>query len=314
MRVIGVDFSGAGADTDVGKTWIARGELDGDGVLTIESCCPISREDLTEGLVDLDEPAVVAMDFPFSVPVDFARHCYNQMPEAFPDGGEMPGLWAAVAGIELEQFGRLGGAFVAQHGEPKRACDPPESFSCLHNINPDMVPMTFRGMRMLNRLWQGPTASPVLLPPLLQPNRPDEKEPIILLEVMPGATLRSLDLPYKGYKNGQRTDQRRQKILNELPDRASPVEVNLRVPVDRCHQRCNVAPIGEDRLPLRDICRYHDDALDAVVAAITAALWVHAPDRSPHPPAPGQPGHQVSLLEGWLFKPYQINEPAAEQE
>lgn len=299
MRVIGVDFSGA--EPEVGKTWIVEGALNGN-VLTLQSCHHIIRADLTRKLADLEKPAVVAMDFPFSVPRGFADFW---CPSRVAQEGLMPDVWATAARLKLRDFRTRRDTFVAsRHWEPKRACDPLESFSCLHDTRPDMVPMTFWGMRMLNRLWQGTTASPVLVPPLLQPNRPDEKEPITLLEVMPGATLRSLDLPYKGYKNGQRTDQRRQKILNELPVRARPVEVNLRVDTDRpCHRGlCQVIRNNANRTNLYDICRYHDDALDAVVAAIAAALWA-IPETREHFIRPPEPIAPTVRLEGWLYTP-----------
>lgn len=294
MRIIGVDFSGAGTDTHVGKTWIARGELTGN-VLTIENCCPISRAALTRELESIKPPAVVAMDFPFSVPEDFANF-WQQQDDILAANWEMPDLWAAAAGIDLEQFRNLRDEFVPQRGEPRRAGDPPESFSCLHDTNPDMVPMTFRGMQMLHRLWQRPE---IRVPPL----HPDpEQDSITLLEVMPGATLRSLDLPYKGYKNGQKADELRQKILNELPGRAGPIELDLRAPVDRCHQGCYAAPRGENPLPLYAICRHHDDALDAVVAAIAAALWA-MPETREHFISPPNPADPTVRREGWLYTP-----------
>lgn len=291
MRVIGVDFSGA--KREVGKTWIADGRLEGS-TLNLTSCEPISRANLTKKLAKLNEPAVAAMDFPFSVPTEFARFWRGD--DVVNHGWGMPDLWTSAAEMELDDFRELGRRFIDRHGEPKRACDPPESFSCLHDIHPDMVPMTFWGMQMLNQLWQ---RTGIRVPPL----HPDpERDSVTLLEVMPGATLRSLDLPYKGYKSGQLTDQRRIEILNGLPGRARPVEINLRVTVGRCHQICNVAPIGENRLPLRDICRYHDDALDAVVAAIAAALWA-IPETREHFISPPHPNDPNIRLEGWLYTP-----------
>ncbi len=285
MKIIGVDFSGAGGYNTVGNTWIARGELNRNR-LTLNPPHPISRADLTEELANLDKPAVAAMDFPFSVPAEFARFWQ-------PDARQMPDLWAAM---EWANFSATRDEFVGLRWEQKRHCDPPESKSPLKRYNPDMRTMTFRGMQMLNRLWRGMTVSPVMVPPLPQPNRPEEKEPITLLEVMPGAVLRSLGLPFRGYKvTTAAALEMRRYILNELPQRINPLTVNLP---------------GE----VYDICLNNDDALDAVVAAITAALWVNTPDRFPQPPAPERPEYQASLLEGWLFKPYQMNEPAAERE
>ncbi len=226
MRIIGVDFSGAEPDRN---TWQAEGVLVGN-TLTIENCRRIRRAALTAELSGLTGPAVVGMDFPFSVPVDFANFW---CPRRVAQEGIMPDVWATAARLRLGDFRTRRNDFAGRHGEPKRFCDPPESFSCLHNTRPDMLPMTFRGMQMLNRLWQGITASPVMVPPLPQPNRPDEKEPITLLEVMPGAVLNRLGLPFTGYKSGRGQEQREQRrqvrrsIVEQLPERVDQMEVDL---------------------------------------------------------------------------------------
>ena len=196
----------------------------------------------------------------------------------------MPDLWAAADGLEYEDFLALRNQFVARHGEPKRACDPPESYSCLHMVNPIMVPMTFHGMRMLHRLWAGPTANPVAVPPLPELSRPGGAGVTELLEVMPGAVLRRLGLPFKGYKGGARAAERRSQIVARLPERAYPIRFDF----------------GEfEGVALR----YHD-ALDSVVAAVAAALWAVEPGRFHQPPAAGQPDFDpVVLLEGWLYAP-----------
>lgn len=288
MRVIGVDFSG---DKSEGSkiTWFAEGNLSGGGLLKLEICCPITRKDLTHKLASLKQPAVVAMDFPFSVPREFANFWV-------PTARTMPDLWAAT---QRDSFSTRRDEFVRLRWEQKRTCDPPESKSPLKRHNPDMGPMTIWGMRMLDCLWHCRTVSVSVLP-LPESSPHGSGHPVKLLEVMPGATLRSLKLPYTGYKAKDRIEKR-QEILNKLPNLAQQV--------------ASVQVVGlSAKGDIYKKCEESDDALDSVIAAITAALWVYAPDRFPHPPAPGQPGHQVSLLEGWLFKPYQINEPAEEQE
>lgn len=284
MRIIGVDFSGAQSDRN---TWMAEGVLEGN-TLTIENCHRIRRAALTRKLAELSEPAVVGMDFPFSVPVEFAN--FWQQIDVLAAGWEMPQVWAAAAGMDWNTFRDLRAMLRLDrfNREPKRLCDPPESYSPLHYAPPNMVPMTFRGMQMLNRLWQRPE---IRVPPL----HPDpERDSVTLLEVMPGATLRSFGLPYTGYKNtpGITQEQREQRremrryILDELPQRINPLTVNLP---------------GE----VYDICLNNDDALDSVVAAITAALWATDRERFIIPPAPGQPNYNPArtLLEGWLYIP-----------
>ncbi|GIT69326.1 MAG: hypothetical protein Ct9H300mP27_04300 [Chloroflexota bacterium] len=57
-------------------------------------------------------------------------------------------------GITLNDFLFFRDEFVKQHGEPKRFGDTlyPECYSCLHKANPNLVPMTFYGMQMLDQL------------------------------------------------------------------------------------------------------------------------------------------------------------------
>ena len=82
------------------------------------------------------------------------------------------------------------------------------SFSPLHKVNPNMVPMTFWGMQMLNSLWDDVCS----VPPLT--SNPERQ--ITLLETMPGAALRDFGLPHKGYKKGKEALEKREKILKEL--------------------------------------------------------------------------------------------------
>ena len=144
MEILGVDFSGARPDNN---TWVAQSRLDGQE-LVLESCRPVSRSQLSCLLEALPSGAVASLDFPFSVPLDFARFWR-------PEARAMPDLWSAAAAMTLEEFMSLRDAYVARRGEPKRLCDSyhPECYSCLHKVNPNMVPMTFYGMKMLAGLW-----------------------------------------------------------------------------------------------------------------------------------------------------------------
>jgi hypothetical protein len=196
----------------------------------------------------------------------------------------MPDLWSAAADIDYDKFLALRDEFVSKHGEPKRACDPSESYSCLHMVNPIMVPMTFHGMRMLRRLWFGETLNAMAVPPLAEHSRSDSAAITELLEVMPGAVLRRLGLPYKGYKGGNSAAQRRQAIVVALPERAWPIEFKW----------------GD----FGDLALRSHDALDSIVAAVAAALWNVTPERFPKPPPESEEGFDpVVLLEGWLYAP-----------
>ena len=267
MEILGVDFSGAKSDQN---TWLARGSFD-DERLRLDSCSPVTRKELTGTLATLDGGAVAALDFPFSVPKAFARFWS-------PTAVSMPELWSAAASMELGQFIALRDAFVASWGEPKRQCDSyyPECYSCLHKANPNLVPMTFYGMRMLARLW----AAGCVIPPL----PPPRERQTVLLEVMPGAVLRALKLPYKGYKNGVRALELRQQVLDGL-------QSSLTVTVSNLHE-------------FKALCMTSHDGLDAIVAAIAAALWARDPTVFRRPPSPlDDPSNADLLIEGWLYVP-----------
>ena len=274
-EVIGVDFSGAIGDKN---TWAAEGSLAGNS-LTLSQVSQVSRAELAAGLESRDQDTVAALDFPFSVPLVFAGFWA-------PDAGSMPGLWSKAAAMEYRDFLDLRDNFVASNGEPKRLCDQsfPECYSCLHKANPNMVPMTFRGMQMLHRLWSAGCEVP--------PLAPQNRNKAVLLEAMPGAALRAFGLPFKGYKNGAHTFELRRQILDQLAQRSSLSLPNLS--------------------DFEDHCLASHDCLDAVVAAVVAALWV----RDQHlfwRPSEDKTDGQLPLarLEGWLYAPVFLR-PVAE--
>jgi hypothetical protein len=272
LEIFGVDFSGAAPDKN---TWIASATLV-DGGLELRECFPASRNQVADLLLALPAGSVAALDFPFSVPLPFAEYWT-------PGAEDMTQLWTAAAAMESAEFMKLRDDFVAQHGEPKREIDKShtEAYSCLHKANPNMVPMTFRGMQMLARLWTAGCD----VPPLPSQNAGKA----VLLEVMPGAVLRSLGLPFKGYKNGKRRLELRRTILDSLPE---------------------LSPVGLPNLQeFREACMSSHDCLDAVVAALAAALWSIDPGIFRLPSADGDPEDPLSLpgsvlrLEGWLYAP-----------
>ena len=273
MEIAGVDFSGAKTDD---HTWVTRGRLEGH-VLTLRECKAVTRVQLAELLLRLPQGSVAALDFPFSVPQPFA-HFWQ------PGASSMPELWAAASEIDLSQFVALRDDFVAQWGELKRRCDArfPECYSCLHKANPNMIPMTFYGMRMLGPLW----LAGCTVPPLDSPGAGKA----VLLEAMPGAGLKALGLSHKGYKKGANALQLRQRILNGLATRSG-----LRI----------------RNLPqFQEKCLGSDDALDSLVAAVIASLWAIDPTGFWRPSLQHSTGDDsISLLEGWLYAPVFFEQP-----
>ena len=190
----------------------------------------------------------------------------------------MPELWSAAAAMELEEFLDLRDQFVARNGELKRLSDTfyKECYSPLHKVNPNMLPMTFRGMQMLDRLGRGGCSIPPLPPPA--------GAQTLLLEAMPGAALRALCLPFKGYKGGRRAPQLRQEILEGLAGKSG-----LQLPNLEDFYQLGLA---------------NHDGLDSLVATVVAALWAQDPTRFRCPAAEGAEGYDSRvLLEGWLYAP-----------
>ena len=270
--IIGVDFSGAKSDRN---TWMTQGRLASDGSLRLETAQRIRRADLYRALLEIETPAVAALDFPFGVPAQFAA-----MLSADLLLGDMRAVWDAVSRITAGDFIGARNKFVAAHGEPKRAGDlrhHPESYSPLHSVNPNMLPMTWHGMNLMRR-WRRERPTRWRVPPL----RPSGAacETVTLLELMPGALLKSLGLPYKGYKRGRDAQSLRRRILQGLPSAS-----NILLP--------NLAAAAED-------CLANDDCLDSVVAAVGAAMWSQNPSRFHHPDDDESP---AAKLEGWIYVP-----------
>ena len=279
ITILGVDFSGAKSDKN---TWVTRGTLSG-GLLEIVSCEPTPRAELAVLLSSVPGNTIAALDFPFSVPKKFASHL-------LPSAKTMPELWKTAANMEFQDFMALRDGFVAEHGEPYRRGDLyfPECYSCLHKANPNMVPMTFRGMQMLDGLWR----LGCRVPPLVS----EASTGPLLLESMPGAALRALGLPFKGYKKGQNALGLRQQILDGLG---------------------TMSGVGLPNLSLfRDHCLASDDCLDSVDAAGAACLWnkdetmFRLPQDGPGDvsqrggtPRPDENELLTAQLEGWLYAP-----------
>ena len=274
--IIGIDYSGSREDRN---TWVTQGHLDADGTLVFDRAQPARRDDLYALLSTTPVPAVAALDFPFGVPAEFANFLSPGDPLI-----EMPDLWRVVAGFGLDDFVAARNAFVAKQGEPKRAGDAvyfPESFSPLHNVNPNMVPMTCHGIQMLQRLHLD-IPNRWLVPPLESEVSPADA--VTLLELMPGAFLKSVGLPFKGYKKGRRALELRTVICDELAASAGLQLANLDA--------------------LRMACRANDDCLDSVVAAVGAATWALEGNRFRHPTADELAN---ACLEGWIYVPQPSN-------
>ena len=277
--IVGVDFSGHRDDRN---TWMASGKLIAEGSLRLDSVQPVRREDLYDFLGNIPTPAVAALDFPFGVPRAFAEFLGAERPAQ-----DMTDVWLAVSSLTSAEFVARRDQFVGQRPdlplsqrEPKRAGDLAyhrESYSPLHTVNPNMLPMTYEGIRMLQQ-WHEEQPDRWHVPPM-EPTGSATRR-VTLLELMPGALLKSIGLPYKGYKKGRAALELRDEILGGLAE-ASGVELPS---LDR----------------VRMACRANDDCLDAVVAAVGAAAWARDASRFHHP---DDDELADAALEGWIYVP-----------
>ncbi len=273
--IIGIDFSGAKHDR---STWVAQGIMTGDGALQLQRVEMTPRSAVLQVLLTAQPPTVAAIDFPFGVPRAFAEFISVGTLESMPD------FWRVVADLNLEDFLAARDAFVGRFGEPKRAGDAthfPESYSPLHKVNPNMLPMTYYGIRMLNELHEN-QSNRWAVPPF-KPSRNDMDGSVTLLETMPGAFLKSMGTIYKGYKKPKSPilrDERRNTVLDALQDRSGVELPNLS--------------------NFREECIANDDCLDAVVAAVAAASWSQNHSGFQHP---SDDELAAAKLEGWIYVP-----------
>ena len=185
-------------------------------------------------------------------------------------------------GMSLSKFLQSRNDFVDQYGREHRSGEPKRKgdehhlgcFSPLHMVNPTMTHMTFRGMQMLHEL----RPYGFCIPPLSPGPGDSVHTESTLLEVMPGALLKHLELPSKGYKNGQEASALRKCIWNVLPAASG------------------VGLASAERF--EETALTNHDCLDSVVAAVGAALWHSNQNRFRCQP---DDSDEVAKLEGWLY-------------
>ncbi len=289
--IVGVDFSG---NATTNATWITKGQLCDSVVVLEKSYNPAKKREeahkkLAKVLCELPRGAVAALDFPFGVPTEF--HKYLNVKATTMDT-----VWKDVSGISLECFKNKCEQIIKDRGkekihpkEPKRRVDEvhyPESMSPL-NIR--MRPMTYYGISLLQDLHKAkPDAWCV--PPL---DCDDAVNRTTLLEVMPGALLRVLGLPYVRYKKNYRdrtvAKKNRQRILDGLLDK----------------ELTGFSVKNLDQIPKKDLD--NDDCLDSLVAVIGAAMWADNLKIL----EPNKDEIASARLEGCIYAPAKMSPPVA---
>ena len=282
QMIIGVDFSAAKSKNG---TWITEAVLQG-GTLTVKRCYRPSANlakahaALEKMLLALPSTTVVALDFPFSIPVQFAA-------QLAPNASNMPDMWRAMSRDvkQYDRFEKASEAFVRFHGEMIRRSDANFGgpFSPVKSINPNMRPMTFHGMNLLHRLWTSKKGFHV--PPL---RRESHRNGPTLLETMPGVVLRSFGLPSAGYK-GRNDREARKAILDGLIHALKAgTSLTLQVHGNERKEYINNA-----------------DCLDSLAAGVSAAMWHVNQSRLllPRDSVPADEEFKRAQLEGWIYAP-----------
>lgn len=281
QMVAGVDFSGAKETPN--NTWLAVGAMGTMG-LEISDIRKVGSHKIAQELTGYQNLSAVGMDFPFSLPMEFL----NFMAEKVGDAEYQS--WQQVAErLIFTSFDDFIAQIIEFKKEPKRMADKAigrTAQSPLHRGNPSMVQMTYQGMKMLAAL--NPTSFTVL------PFQDLGEGRCAVLEVYPRETLFALGLPDSGYKSKEKKDrdkvvQQRREIIKNL--------VEIRERKGASHKDCPRLSLSPK---LEHVAAESDDALDAVIACYTAALWLVAPALFRDPLSMDQ---IEILLEGWIYSP-----------
>lgn len=249
------------------------------------------------------ERSVFGLDFPFSVPKGFYEFLHP-----LSDGTAQWQGDTALCSMAFEDLERKAiEYFKLKGGEERRSCDQyclPMAQSPLHRINPGMLKMTHTGSAVLQELraagyaimpWDGleigmHIGSGTLAGSLVGAVRH------AVLETYPSAILLWLELPYRKYKEkDEQAAERRSQIWDGL---CKLHTVNKRNWFDL---KLELEP------SLRDTCLSSADALDSVLACLSAAIAVSYPaqtsPRSRQTSATSPSAEPIDPLEGWIYTP-----------
>lgn len=276
-KIIGVDFSGARGDKN---TWLTEGLLTPNCELIVERVQPIRRKDLAKFLLSVPPSSVVALDFPFGLPIEVLKSFSDNRDF---DDATMTDVWPWIGAMTPEEFDGKCRDFVRHtHKHPKRTGDHHHPVS-MSPLNVRMILMTYHGIKLLSKI-HNESADRWLVPPI-DCGAP-AAERVTLLEVMPGAFLKRLGFEtqtVKRYKNAEDSLVNRERIIAELSNRAQTAGVS-------------VSNLSDFKWGMKAI----DDCLDSVVAAIAAASWARNQVAFCHP----EPSELKSAqLEGWIYAP-----------
>lgn len=332
-NIVGCDYSAAIKQPNA--TWIARGRLE-SSILHIDSLENVGSNRLLENLLGLENlgsalsECIIGLDFPFSFPAPFAQILLGTIPAYSSQTASNSASWVDLATLVSalpfeELLAQVQTAKPIMGGEVKRLtdnCTDPKAQSPLHQINPGMLKMTWQGMQLLLALHkEGFAILPFATPEGFSPSTPESTEnpskgathfrPAVM-EVYPAAVLKSLGQPWRKYKGKDpEAKQLRQFILNNLSGRSNLTSDNslrgnnnLAGQSDKLRSVNRIATaLPELSLPpnLEQFALASDDALDAVIAALGAAIAYLNPSQTA---PPRQISTDMIALEGWIYVPH----------
>lgn len=279
--IAGIDFSGS--KTTQHETWLVIGKLGSLG-LEILDTKKIGAHALGAELAQHKALTHISMDCPFSLPADFLNFlAARKLKKEYQNWQH---IVEELIFITYEEFVEL----VKEYGkEPKRVTDSingSTAVSPLHKKNPNMVELTYYGMRLLAslapmRFFVVPFQDPIPLG-------------CSVMEISPKDTLRYFGFPDTNYASREKEDeekikQLRHKILHSLIELKEKKGITfkdiprLTVPKALEHNFLN-----------------SEHALDALISCYTTALYANQKDLFDDPFSADQ---IEVLLEGWTFRP-----------
>lgn len=261
-------FAGAGYNGDMRDpregTWLALVEVDGSRlrVLRLEAT---GRHGLQIRLRNADSRLLraeaIGLSFPFGTPIPFSERLGAPAEE---------GWWGFAKLLERmtrPDYLTLVQEFRDAEGEPKRWTDEVAgSHSPLHRVNPDLAPMSYHGIRMMAEERSRYAIRPF-----------ESAKGRLLLEVCPAAVARRL-------------------AYGEDPTRPSRLESLL-----HALERVPSWPVEFTDPQARSRCLVRRDALDAVMAARSAAVAVLSGETERVPDSLPPEQRERVHREGWIY-------------
>lgn len=230
-------------------------------------------------------PAVaVAMCFPFSLPAQFLNYWSVKTGRDQPQSWE--GAVAMMIGTTFERFSALARDFAQQPPRLTESQSKLRLHSPLYSGGPNLLRCCFQGIRILASL--DPAKFSIL------PFENQTEGRTVLFETFPVACLQSLGFSVSAYRSAAKREPEkvvhaREQQFNELLSFRDKPDRQLALLPRLTAQKKIALPVHSS-----------PDALDAVIAAYTSALFASRPEFFE---GPFQSADTRVLVEGWSYIP-----------